>query len=529
MPLPESLLVDGQEVRSNRLLIVEDELIIAQDLVHILTDLGYVVVGTSTTGDEAVTQAHDLQPNLVLMDIRLAGVVDGIQAAARIRSERDIPIIFLTSHSDDDTLRRAKETAPVGYLIKPFRPTELRCAIEIALHKHEIDARLRTREQWLTNTLASICEGVVATDAALKVKLLNPVAQALTGWTQDEAIGKAIGDIVTLVTWGRRSPIEQALAGKSAPMVGDDTVLVSRSGDKIPIQDSAAPIVDSRGEVLGGVIVFQDVSERRRAEAHIRKLNADLERRVVERTGQLEAAKNELAVFTYAIANDLREPLRGIEGFSHTLIEDHAAHLGAEGLDQLRRLRQATLRMSQLIDELLRLSRVATCELRQQGVDLAQLANQVIADLRAADPRRSVAVAINGEHLVQGDKHLLRLVLENLLGNAWKFTAKTAAPAITCGSVDHDGKRVFYVRDNGAGFDMRFAGKLFGAFQRLHTASDFAGSGIGLAIAQRIISRHGGQIWGESMVGQGATFYIRLSDDSPGEHLATTGGRAQAP
>jgi PAS domain S-box-containing protein len=520
MPVAEIGLEAGSGIASRRLLIVEDERIVARDLAQTLTDLGYAVVGTSATGDDAVAQAHDHQPDLVLMDIRLAGVKDGIQAAAEIRSERDIPIIFLTAHSDDDTLRRAKQTGPLGYLIKPFKAAELRCAIEISLHKHDIDTRLREREQWLSTTLASIKDGVVATDAALKVKLLNPVAQALTGWTQDEAIGKAISEIVSLVTWGRRAPIERALAGETVSTVGEDTLLISRDGEAIPIEDNAAPIVGTRNEIIGGVMVFRDISQRRQAEDEIRRLNANLERRVMERTRQLETANRELEAFSYSVAHDLRTPLRAIDGFSKALMEDHSSQLKAEGLDQLRRVRRATERMSQLIDDLLRLARIITCDLHKQPVDLAPLANGIIDGLRSASPERRVEVTVAGDCVFRCDGRLLRIVLENLLSNAWKFSAKTPAAAIACGTIVKDAVRAFYVRDNGAGFDMTYAYRLFGTFQRLHAPSDFEGNGIGLAIVQRIVNRHGGRIWAEGAVNAGATFYFTLPDDPPAERPA---------
>lgn len=507
----------SHETSSNglgRLLVVEDERIVARDLTNTLTDLGYTVVGSVATGEDAIKQSLRHRPNLVLMDIRLAGPMDGVQAAQKICSEQPIPVIYLTAHSDDETLRRAKDTGPFGYLVKPFKAPELRCAIEIALHKHEIEARLREREQWLATTLRSIGDGVIATDTMQKVTLLNPVAEALTGWKHDEALGRALGEIMNLVTEQRCKPIESpmatALRQKRVMSLQHDAVLVDRKGAAVPIDDSAAPIISDRGEVLGGVIVFRDISERRRADEEIRHLNADLERRVVERTSQLEAANKELDAFSYSVAHDLRAPLRGIDGFSQALIEDHAVNLGPDGLEQLARVREAARRMSQLIDDLLRLSRVAKSELHRQPVDLSRLAGVVASELRSAHPHREVAVAIQEDLTVKADEKLLQIVLENLLGNAWKFTAKASHPAIEVGAFEKDAQRTYFVRDNGAGFDMEYAHKLFGVFQRLHTATEFEGTGVGLAIVQRIINRHGGRIWAESAVGQGTTFYFVL-------------------
>jgi PAS domain S-box-containing protein len=455
---------------------------------------------------------REKRPDLVLMDVRLAGAVDGVQAAWAIRQHHDIPVIYLTAHTDEETLRRARETEPLGYLVKPFSAPELRCAIEIALHKHEIIARLRERELWLATTLRSIGDAVVATDSKQVVNYLNPVAEALTGWKHDEALGQEIGAILSLLSEKTRFPVEnpigQALKEKTAVTLDPAAVLIARSGAETPIDDSAAPIIDSRGGVLGGVMVFRDVTEQRRTEVEIRKLNAELERRVLERTAELEAANRGLEAFSYSAAHDLRAPLRGIDGFSQALIKDHAANLGPEGLAHLNRVRQSAGLMRQLIDNLLHLSRVARAVPHKQTIDLSSLARLVAAGLRQADPEHEVEVIVADSVSVEGDARLLRIVLDNLLGNAWKFTAKVKQPRIEFGAFDKDGVRVWFVRDNGAGFDMRHAHKLFGAFQRLHATSEFQGAGIGLAIAQRIINRHGGRIWAEAEVGRGATFYF---------------------
>ena len=491
-------------------MIVEDERIVARDLAATLVDLGYAVAGMVGTGEEAVAKAKEVLPDLILMDIRLAGPIDGVEACSRIKSERDTPVIFLTSHSDRETLRRATVTAPLGYLVKPFNPVELRCAIEIALYRHEIDARLREREQWLATTLRSISDGVVATDAHEKVTFVNAVAEALTGWTQAEAIGHELDQILTLVNEAAtavENPVRLALRDKGSTAPQRDA-LVDRGGLVVPVDNSAAPILDDAGRLLGGVMVLRDASEQRRAEDEIRSLNAQLEKRVIERTQQLEAANKELEAFSYSVAHDLRAPLRGIDGFSQMLIEDHLANLGPEGLDHLQRIRTSAKRMGQLIDDLLRLARIARRDLHLATVNLSQMANEIIDELRASSPDREISVHIADGIQAEADGYLIRIVLENLLRNAWKYTSKTPLPVIEFGTVRQDGATVYFVRDNGAGFDMAYAARLFGAFQRLHSANDFEGTGIGLAIVQRIVNRHGGRIWAEAAVDRGATFYF---------------------
>jgi PAS domain S-box-containing protein len=358
-----------------------------------------------------------------------------------------------------------------------------------------------------------IRDAVVATDADQKVKFLNPVAEALTGWKHEEAIGRALGEILILVSGGDQlDPVEPPVGGalhmKGPASLGDDAVLVARDGSVVPIEDAAASILGDEGEVLGGVMVFRDVTERRRAEQQIQRLNAELERRVVERTQQLEAANRELEAFSYSVAHDLRAPLRGIDGFSQALIEDHAANLGPQGLAHLGRVRRAAQRMAQIIDDLLRLARVAQADFNRRAVDLAMLARSVRAELEAANPGREGVLEIQEGIIVQGDERLLRIALENLFGNALKFTSKVAHPRIEFGSALQAGERVCFVRDNGVGFDMKYAHRLFQVFQRLHTTGEFEGTGVGLAIVERIIKRHGGRIWAESSGSQGTTFHF---------------------
>jgi signal transduction histidine kinase len=254
----------------------------------------------------------------------------------------------------------------------------------------------------------------------------------------------------------------------------------------------------------------REITERKRAEQSVARLNAELEQRVKERTAELEAKNKELESFCYSVSHDLRAPLRAIDGFSRIVLEEYHAKLDEEGRDNLRRVCSATQHMGQLIDDLLNLSRVTRSELHRDQVNLSDLAAQVAAELRHADPNRRVEIQIQPALTTEGDTNLLRIVLENLLGNAWKFTAKQPAARIEFGATTRAGQPSFFVRDNGAGFDMQYVSKLFGAFQRLHSSADFPGTGIGLASVQRIIRRHGGGVWAESQAGHGATFYFSL-------------------
>jgi two-component system, NtrC family, sensor kinase len=224
---------------------------------------------------------------------------------------------------------------------------------------------------------------------------------------------------------------------------------------------------------------------------------------------ELERKNKELEAFSYSVSHDLRAPLRAIDGFSKALIEDFADKLDAEGMQHLSRVRAAAQRMGELIDDMLQLSRVTRHEIRRRPVDLSSLASEIRAELKQREPERSVEVVIHPELVTDADTRLLRIVLENLLGNAWKFTRKAENPRIEFG-VQTGSEPVYFVRDNGAGFDMRYAEKLFRPFQRLHTEADFPGTGIGLATIHRVIDRHGGQVWAEGKVGEGATFFFTL-------------------
>jgi signal transduction histidine kinase/HAMP domain-containing protein len=256
--------------------------------------------------------------------------------------------------------------------------------------------------------------------------------------------------------------------------------------------------------------------QRRRAEEELRRLNVELEQRVAARTAELAAANQELEAFASSVSHDLRAPLRTIDGFGQALQEDCGDKLPPEGHDSLRRIREAARQMSGLIDDLLRLSRMVRSELRRERTDLSRIAQAILLDLQKAAPERTVTVTIAGGLTAYGDERLLRVALENLLANAWKFTSRRPDARIEFGAKRQDGERVFFVRDNGAGFDMAFATKLFGPFQRLHKQTEFEGNGIGLATVYRIIQRHGGRVWAEAAVDRGATFYFTLLQEEAG-------------
>jgi PAS domain S-box-containing protein len=257
-------------------------------------------------------------------------------------------------------------------------------------------------------------------------------------------------------------------------------------------------------------IAMDDVTERRRAEEKLRHFNDELEQRVRERTVELDASTRELEAFSYSVSHDLRAPLRAIDGFGHALLEDCEDRLDAGGKDHLKRIRAATQHMGTLIDDMLRLSRITRMEMLVEKVNLTEIAWSIINELRESQPERTVRVEIAKGLEVTADPKLIRIALENLLRNAWKFTGKRSEAVIELGAASEGAKTTYFVRDNGAGFDMAYADKLFTPFQRLHSMEEYPGTGIGLGTVSRIVRRHGGKVWAEGQVDRGATFHFSL-------------------
>ena len=348
-----------------QVLVVEDEAIVAESIASKLRRYGYEVLGPVATGEEAVDTAGKTRPDVTLMDIHLAGEMDGISAADQIARKYRIPVIFLTAYADEQTIERAKSAGPFGYLVKPFRERDLYVTIEM------------TRE---------------------------------------------------------RSRLES----------------------------------------------------------------------------ELEAANRELDSFSYSVSHDLRAPLIAIDGFSRILEELYGNMVPADGLECIRRIRQAANHMDRLIGDFLRLSRVTRATLVIDNLDITTMAREIIARLSTEQPERKVIWNVDDGMYAKGDRGLVDIVLSNLIGNAWKYSQKREMAEITIGMTIHGQIQVFYVKDNGAGFPMEKAGNLFVPLQRLHTQEEFPGNGIGLATVQRIIHRHGGRVWAEGVVGEGATFFFTI-------------------
>ena len=325
----------------------------------------------------------------------------------------------------------------------------------------------------------------------------NPGARRLFGYAAEEIVGRPISILVPRDRQSEAATILDALArGETLQF---DTVRLHKDGRELDVSVTSAPIRDATGKVIGISKVARDITDRKRAgDALARARDA------------AETANAELEAFSYSVAHDLRAPLRGVTAFARLLLETCGEKLDAEGQEWLDDILRNAQRMNELIDALLSLSRVTRSEMNSQPVNLSSEVRTLVARLAADEPTRRVDVAVEEDLQAELDPRLARALVDNLVRNAWKFTSKTAVAKIAFGATEIEGKRTFYVRDNGAGFDMAYASRLFAPFQRLHGGAEFPGTGIGLATVQRIVHRHGGRIWAEGVVNGGATFYFTV-------------------
>jgi PAS domain S-box-containing protein len=365
------------------------------------------------------------------------------------------------------------------------------------------DITERKRAEELRFRLAAIVD---SSDDAIIGKTLDGVmtswnkgAERIFGYSAEEAIGQPIS---LLLPPGHHEEEPQVLEHlmRGERVEHYDTVRRRKDQQDIDVSVAVSPIRDRMGNVVGASKVARDITDRKRAEEALARAKE-----------AADTASHELEAFSYSVAHDLRAPLRSIDGFSQALLEDYSEKLDPQGRDYLTRVRESAQRMAQLIDDLLMLSRVTQSALNHERVDLSALARTTAMALQRVEPEREVEFIVTDGMVGNGDTRLLRIVLENLLGNAWKFTGKRPKARIEFGRGE-GAQPAYFIRDNGAGFNMAYATKLFGVFQRLHSSAEFEGTGIGLATVQRIIRRHGGRTWAEGEVDRGATFYFTLGD-----------------
>lgn len=355
---------------------------------------------------------------------------------------------------------------------------------------------------------AAAPDGILLVGPDGVIRLANSQCGRILGCDSEQLPGRSIDDFVPLVSRHRHSGHRADFQAhpRTRPMgSGLDLSAQRDDGSRIPVEISLSPV--GSGASAAVLAIVRDVSDRRAAEQTIHELSEALTARVAH----LEVLNTELESFSYSVSHDLRAPLRAIDGFSLALLEDYGQELPAEAQHHLDRIRAGAQRMAQLIDDLLVLSRISRADLRINEVDVSGLAGVVLRGLQQSDPDRDVEAEIEPGLRLRGDIGQLRLVLENLLDNAWKFTSKQAWTHISIRGTTMDGEPAVVVSDNGAGFDEQYSDQMFGAFQRLHSAAEFPGTGVGLAIVQRIVLRHGGRITAGSHPGAGATFVFRTT------------------
>lgn len=517
---------------------------------------GYRILEASN-GREAIELARTDRPDLILSDA-LMPEMDGFQLLReikKIKELRDIPFIF---YSSVYTGYREKELALAlgarAFIVKPLTPDQLweeisRVLLEYVPPGANGRAVSRSDEEFLTdysrivaakleekvreleeanrsisltetryrNLFTSMRDVIVIADLSRTIVDVNqPALRDVFGYETDEVIGRS-----AMLLYADRSVFD--MTGKEVFNRYDvdrgkliEVPFRRKSGEIFEGELFALKMYGDQGEVVGNIGVIRDITERKHIEEEIRRLNTGLEQRVAERTAQLEAVNRELESFSYSLSHDLRAPLRHISGFCDILREKCSGELSGDCGRYLELIGSATQRMRDLIDAMLQLSQLSRGELSRMQVDMSEFAAGIVAELRHAEPDRAVTVHIAPAMSAEGDAALVRVLLENLIGNAWKYTSKKPEALIEIGTMESDGKTVYYIRDNGAGFDPRYSQNLFMPFQRLHSENEFKGIGIGLATVKRIVNRHGGDVWAESLPDHGATFFFTLGEVTKG-------------
>ncbi|MGQ0644326.1 MAG: response regulator, partial [Elusimicrobiota bacterium] len=513
-----------------KILIAEDERIIADDIQTTLRRFGYDAPDIVSSGEEALRSAAAAPPDLVLMDIKLKGKMDGIDTAHQLRERFNIPVVYLTAYANDELIERAKFTRPLGYVVKPFKDRALRATLELAEYRGRLEKQLQESHRWLDATLKCLGEAVAATDARGAITFVNPAAETLTGWKAEEVLGKKLASVFKLL---QEASLEDAYenARKSGAAVRLGDALLSSGGKLLSIDAVVAPVRDAKGNHLGMVLVFQDVTERRRSERRTRDLNVELERRVDERTVQLKDATVELvkardeavealkvkAQFLANMSHEIRTPLNAVIGMTELVLNTPLNDGQREGLETVRSSGEALLGV---VNSVLDFSKAEAGKLllEERDFDLRGLVRDLAGVFRQAALAKGLSLEIVcGEDLsvpLRGDSGRLRQVLMNLTGNALKFTERGGI-AVRAAKLEETAGHVLVrvaVTDTGIGVQPEARVSLFSPFTQADPSMTrkYGGTGLGLAISKRLVELMGGSVGMESEPDRGSTFWIEV-------------------
>lgn len=510
------------------ILVADDSPTSLQFLTSFLTEQGYSV-HPACDGEQVLEFVRTSIPDLILLDVRMPGL-DGFEVCRRLKGDertRSIPVIFISVLEDVRDKVRGFEVGAIDYITKPFQPGEVRARIRTHLRLHELteqleqeiverrrtEQRLQESEERLQLTLEATGVGIWDWDVPKDLWYASPEYYAQLGYEprtdpgdREEWLERVHPDDQALV----RERIQGVLAQHVEDHQYEARLRAADGTYRWMMVRGFCVAHDRDGNVTRMLGIRVDITDRKQAEDEIRKLNEQLEARVIERTAQLEASSKELETFVYSVSHDLRTPLRAIDGYRGLLERRMDGALDDESRRYMEVISRAATRMGMLIDDLLSFSRMGRFEMAKQPVDLGRLVQATIEELSPDAVGREVHWKIPVLPMVFGDRLMLRIVLVNLLANALKFTRPRPVAEIEIGCRDEADETVILVRDNGVGFDMQYEDKLFGVFQRLHGVDEFEGTGIGLANVRRIVQRHGGRCWAEGKVDAGATFYFSL-------------------
>lgn len=501
-----------------KILVVEDEVITSEVIAEQLEVLGYTVTDTAASGNAAIASVAKTQPDLVLMDINLKGDIDGITTATRIWEQFKIPVVYLTAHSDEATLQRAKITEAFGYILKPFNERDLRIAIEMALSKYRIERQLAEREQMLSSILNSTSDAVVATNDTGTITFMNPSAENLTGWPEAEATGRSVAEVFQFVdeTTGKEveNPAIQVIQNGRVIYFDEHMALVARDGTTTPVVDSTSPITHDTGNIAGAVLVLWDLSERRQIQSlekeviETQKSEAEV-RQILEAERELSELKSRLMT---TISHEYRTPLTVVLQSSEML--QHYSHKWSEEKKQTHfdRIQAAVEQMKKLIENVLTFGKAEAGKLsfNPTPLDVEIFCRDLIEEQQlVAGTKHTFNFTYQGNGTQANlDAQLLRYILSNLLTNAVKYSPDGGAISLVANCQDR--QVVFSVQDCGIGIPPSEQQRLFETFFRASNVGKISGTGMGLAIVKKCVNQHGGQISVESQVGTGTTFTIKF-------------------